>query len=90
MKWTSCPNQNTCKRCLEVEFESGEKDIACLNQKYPNHKCLLEGNFLEMPTTVGNVVVSSSECLKNGKFKKAQVILCFSLCHRMLHLEIKN
>ena len=65
MKWTGdC--QNTCDKCLEVQFQSGKKDNACLYKKHTDNKCLFEGNFEGKETEFGLVVVSSSQCLDNG------------------------
>jgi len=72
MLWTeNCPD--SCEECLEVEFESGEKDTACLNPLYEDNDCLFGGNFMGKGTKAGQVVVSSSECLKTGNMDDIEV-----------------
>ena len=70
MKWTDCPNPNECDKCLEVTFESEEKDMACLNQIYPENGCVFRGLFLEKYTPVA---ISSSECFSKGTLDNIQV-----------------
>jgi len=65
--------QGACEKCLEVEFKSGAKDTACLNRMYYDNDCLFGGNFIENRTKAGQVVVSSSECLKNGNMDDIEV-----------------
>jgi len=72
MLWTgNCPE--SCEECLEVEFESGEKDTACLNPLYDDNDCLFGGNFMGKETKAGQIVVSSSECLKTGNMDDIEV-----------------
>ena len=72
MKWTECIKPNECDKCLQVTFESGEKDVACLNQIYPNNSCVYQGIFSEKGTSVA---VSSSRCCSSGKLDDIQVII---------------
>ena len=73
MFWTDeCPE--TCNQCLDVIFERYEKDTACLKPIHDTNNCLFGGNFLRKITQVGQVVVSSSECLKSGTMTNIQVI----------------
>ena len=73
MFWTNeCPE--TCNKCLDVIFERYEKDTVCLKRIYDTNNCLFEGNFLRKMTQVGQVVVSSSECLRSGTMTNIQVI----------------
>merc|ERR1712018_556743 len=72
MSWTeNCPD--SCEECLEVEFQSGEKDTACLNPLYDDNDCLFGGNIMGKGTKAGQVVVSSSECLKTGNMDDIEV-----------------
>ena len=64
MKWVK--SKNHCEKRLEVEFQSGEKDTACLTKPHTDNECLFEGNFEGKATEVGQVIVSSSQCLDNG------------------------
>ena len=69
MIWTDCPDDDACDKCLDVAFESGN-DIACLNEKFPETECILEGNFL-----IGGsrVFVSSEQCINGGDMDHIQV-----------------
>ena len=69
MLWTDCPDDDTCDKCLDVAFESGN-DIACLNEKFPETKCILEGNFMDGGA---RVFVSSEQCLNGGDMDHIQV-----------------
>ena len=77
MFWTDCPVDEACDKCLDVAFKSGN-DIACLNEKFPDTKCILEGNFI----TGGAIVfVSSEQCINGGDMGHIQVTqsLAFAL-----------
>ena len=74
VQWTNdCPRH--CEKCLDLEFANGEKDIACLSKKHVENECLYEGNFIKKATKKGQVIVSSSQCLKNGVMDDIQVII---------------
>ena len=75
--WTDCPEDGFCDKCLNVEFESGN-DVACLNQKYPETECILEGNFM---TGGAMVFVSSEQCLDGGDMDNVQVNVNFFYAH---------
>ena len=49
------------------------KHTACLNQMYDDNDCLFGGNFMGKGTKAGQVVVSSSECLKTGNMDDIEV-----------------
>ena len=72
MKWTDCLNPNECDKCLEVTFDFGEKDVACLNQIYPENGCVFQGSFSEKGTPI---TVSSSSCFSSGNLDDIQVML---------------
>ena len=63
------PEDGKCSKCLVVAFESGN-DVACLNQKYSETECILEGNFM---TGGAKVFVSSEQCLNGGDMDNLQV-----------------
>jgi hypothetical protein len=67
------PEDGKCSKCLVVAFESGN-DVACLNQKYSETECILEGNFL---TGGARVFVSSEQCLNGGDMDNIQVKVTF-------------
>ena len=69
MLWTDCPDDDACDKCLDVAFESGN-DIACLNEKFPETECILEGNFMNGGS---RVFVSSEECINGGDMDHIQV-----------------
>ena len=46
---------------------------ACLNPMYDDNDCLFGGNFIGKGTKAGQVVVSSSECLKTGNMDDIEV-----------------
>ena len=69
MLWTDCPDDETCDKCLDVAFESGN-DIACLNEKFPDTECILEGNFINGGAIV---FVSSEQCINGGDMDHIQV-----------------
>ena len=69
MLWTDCPDDSSCKRCLDVAFES-ENDIACLQQKYPENSCVFEGALMNVGSMI---VVSSDECFEHGTLENIQV-----------------
>ena len=71
--WIDCPEDVFCDKCLDVTFVSGN-DVACLNQKYPDTECILEGNFL---TGGARVFVSSEQCLDDGNMDNVQVNVTF-------------
>ena len=77
MLWTDCPEDGFCDKCLDVAFETGN-DVACLNQKYPENECILEGNFM---TGGARVFVSSEQCLDGGNMDNVQVNVTFSYAH---------
>ena len=62
MLWTDCPDDDACDKCLDVAFQSGN-DIACLNEKFPETECILEGNFMNGGS---RVFVSSEQCINIG------------------------
>ena len=74
MLWTDCPEDGFCDKCLDVAFETGN-DVACLNQKYPETECILEGNFM---TGGARVFVTSEQCLDGGNMDNLEVIVTFS------------
>ena len=76
MLWTDCPDDDTCDKCLDVAFESGN-DIACLNEKFPDTKCILEGNFINGGAIV---FVSSEQCINGGDMDHIQVHLVLGFC----------
>ena len=85
MLWTDCPEDGFCDKCLDVAFETGN-DVACLNQKYPETECILEGNFM---TGGARVSVSSEECLDGGNMDNVQVNVTFSYANTFLiNLEL--
>ena len=69
MLWTDCPDDDACDKCLDVAFESGN-DIACLNEKFPETECILEGNFMNGGS---RVFVSSEQCINGGDMDHIQV-----------------
>ena len=69
MLWTDCPDDDACDKCLDVAFESGN-DIACLNEKFPETECILEGNFMNGGS---RVFVSSEQCMNGGDMNHIQV-----------------
>ena len=69
MLWTDCPDDDACDKCLDVAFESGN-DIACLNEKFPETRCILEGNFMNGGS---RVFLSSEQCIKGGDMDHIQV-----------------
>ena len=74
MLWLDgCGWDGKCSKCLVVGFESGS-DFACLNQKYSETECILEGNFLTGGT---RVFVSSEQCLNGGDMDNIQVKVTF-------------
>ena len=85
MQWTDCPENGVCDKCLDVAFETGN-DVACLNQKYPETECILEGNFM---TGGARVFVSSEQCLDGGNMDNVQVNVTFSYANTFLiNLEL--
>ena len=69
MLWADCPDDDACDKCLDVAFESGN-DIACLNEKFPETQCILEGNFMNGGA---RVFVSSEQCVNGGDMDHIQV-----------------
>ena len=69
MLWTDCPDDDTCDKCLDVAFQSGN-DIACLNEKFPETECILEGNFMNGGA---RIFVSSEQCINGGDMDHIQV-----------------
>ena len=54
-------------------FEKKLTYTACLNPLYDDNDCLFGGNFMGKGTKAGQVVVSSSECLKTGNMDDIEV-----------------
>ena len=73
MFWSDCPIIHECEKCLEVEFES-EKDIACLDNKWADNRCVFEGKLVEGGS---RVFVSSEQCLINGDLSIIQVLILY-------------
>jgi len=84
MLWTDCPDDDACDKCLDVAFESGN-DIACLNEKFPETECILEGNFMNGGS---RVFVSSEECINGGDMDHIQVSFSDSRCPGMAMFEV--
>ena len=76
MLWTNCPDDEACDKCLDVAFESGN-DIACLNEKFPDTECILEGNFMNGGA---RIFVSSEQCVNGGDMDHIQVHPFFCFC----------
>jgi len=84
MLWADCPDDDACDKCLEVAFESGN-DIACLNEKFPETECILEGNFMNGGA---RVFVSSEQCINGGDTDHIQVSFTDSRCPGMAMFEV--
>jgi len=84
MLWTDCPDDDVCDKCLDVAFESGN-DIACLNEKFPETECILEGNFMNGGA---RVFVSSEQCINGGDMDQIQVSFTDSRCPDMAMFEV--
>jgi len=85
MLWSGCgPVDGKCGKCLVVAFESGN-DVACLDQKYSETECILEGNFL---TGGARVFVSSEQCLNGGDMDNIQVSFEDSRCPDAAMFEV--
>ena len=80
MLWTDCPDDDACDKCLDVAFESGN-DIACLNEKFPETKCILEGNFMNGGA---RVFVSSEQCINGGVMNHIQVTTNYYINLRLI------
>ena len=76
MLWTDCPDDDNCDKCLDVAFKSGN-DIACLNEKFPDTECILEGNFINGGAIV---FVSSEQCINGGDMDHIQVQPVLGFC----------
>jgi hypothetical protein len=83
MLWTDCPDDDTCDKCLDVAFESGN-DIACLNEKFPETECILEGNFM---SGRARVFVSSEQCMNGGDMNHIQVTTNYYISLRLILLD---
>ena len=86
MLWTDCPDDDACDKCLDVAFESGN-DIACLNEKFPETKCILEGNFMNGGA---RIFVSSEQCINGGDMNHIQVTKVLHMCFNRLPLAFES
>ena len=80
MLWTDCLDVDTCDKCLDVSFESGN-DIACLKEKFPETRCILEGNFMNGGA---RVFVSSEQCMNRGDMNLIQVTTNYYINLRLI------
>ena len=83
MLWTNCPDDEACDKCLDVAFESGN-DIACLNEKFPETRCILEGNFMNGGS---RVFVSSEQCINGGDMNHIQVTTNYYINLQLIPLD---
>ena len=88
MMWTDCPDEDLCDKCLDVAFES-ENDIACLNEKFPDTECILEGNFINGGA---RVFVSSETCIGGADMDQIQVkyfLYSYKFNHELINHQMK-
>ena len=68
---------------MDVAFESGN-DIACLNEKFPDTECILEGNFMNGGA---RVFVSSEQCMNGGDMNHIQVTTNYYINLQLIPLD---